>query len=91
MLTFLVFFSFLIIKLVRKANALLIFPVVLAVFDYCENISIIMILKAGELSESLAKAGSAFTSIKTVIMYAVFAEILICIIYYFKNKKAQKK
>lgn len=83
-----IFFCFLIIRLTKKVNVLLAFPLLLAVFDYAENITTIVILKSAELSESLAKLGSAFTSVKTILMYAVFLEILICIIYYFKNKKA---
>lgn len=82
------FFVFLIIKLTKRLNAILFVPLLLAVFDYAENICTIIILKSAELSETLASLGSAFTSVKTILMYSVFLIIIICIVYYFKKKKS---
>jgi len=82
-----IFFCLLIIRLTKKANVLLAFPLLLTLFDYAENITVAAMLKANELSAGLAHLGSAFTSIKTILMYSVFLEILICIIYYFKSRK----
>ena len=87
-LAYCAFFCFIIIRLTKKANALLAFPLLLFVFDYAENITTIVILKSAELTESLAKLGSAFTSVKTILMYSVFLEILICFIYWLKNRKS---
>ncbi len=86
-LAYLIFFSFLIIRLVKKVNALIVFPIVLAVFDYCENICSIMMLSSASLSKGLAAAGSAFTSVKTILMYITFLVVIICIIHYFRNRK----
>ena len=83
-----IFFCLVIIRLTKKVNVLLAFPLLLTVFDYAENITTIVIVKSAELSETLARLGSAFTSIKTLLMYAVFIEILICIVYWYKNKKS---
>ncbi len=85
------FFCMLIIRLTKKANALLVLPALLAVFDYCENVCTIIMLKSAELSKPLATAGSIFTSVKTVLMYLVFAVIIVCIVRWCINKKRSAK
>ena len=60
----------------------------LALFDYCENVCTIIMLKADELSKALATAAGIFTSAKTILMYCVFLEILICLIFWIKARKA---
>ena len=82
-----IFFSLLLISLSRGKKALASVPVVLAVFDYTENICSIITLKSGAPADSLIRFASAVTSVKTVLMYCAFLMIIICIIYYFKNKK----
>ena len=82
-----VFFSLLIVLLTKKTSVLLLFPVTLAAFDYAENICSIVMLRSGELSRTTALVGSACTSLKTILMYAVFLIIIICLIAYFINKK----
>lgn len=87
-LAYCLFFTLLIIRLTKRLNVLAAFPLLLAVFDYAENITTIIILKSAELTAPLARLGSAFTSVKTILMYSVFIEIFICLIFYLKNKKA---
>ncbi|MCR5208213.1 MAG: hypothetical protein K6C14_07055 [Eubacterium sp.] len=83
------FFTFLIIRLCKRVNALVIFPVTLAAFDYAENICSIMLLKSSELSARLVSFGSTFTTIKTLLMYSTFIVIIICIIFWFKKRKKE--
>ena len=82
-----IFFTFLIVRLVKRVNALVVFPLMLTAFDVCENVCSIIMLRSARLSQGLAAAGSAFTSIKTILMYIMFIVIIICIVFCFKNMK----
>ena len=83
------FFIGLLTRLAGKLFPLCVLPAVLMVCDYTENICSIMMLTASELSPSLAGFASAVTSVKTILMYAVFAVIIVCIIVKFVKRKKQ--
>ena len=81
------FFALLFITLSGKKTKLVILPVILAVFDYAENIFTIYYLKDQEVSEKLFYISSAITSIKTILMYICFLIIIILLIKKVKDKK----
>ncbi len=76
-----VFFFFIIARLTKRVLPLCLLPIILALTDYTENICTLIILKASELSKALASFSSVTTSVKTVLMYTVFAVIIVCAIY----------
>ena len=90
-LAYCLFFSLLLIFLLRKKTALLALPVALAIFDYAENIVTIVMLHIAVLPKMLATLGSALTSVKTLLMYSCFLVILICIIYRLRERNKLKK
>ncbi|MBQ7740077.1 MAG: hypothetical protein IJT65_02415 [Eubacterium sp.] len=85
-----VFFIFILIRLTKKANLLIVPPIILAVLDYTENVLSIVMLKADTLSKSVAAFGSVVTSVKTVLMYLIFLIIIISFILWLKNRKKLK-
>ena len=92
-----VFYTVLFVSLIYilangKARKILsVFPLILAVCDYAENIMSIIMLRSGIPSESFYAAASAFTAVKTVIMYLIFAAILVLLIMYIVNRFSKRK
>ena len=86
-----VFFSLLIVTLMKKKSALILLPAVLAVTDYCENICTVIMLKSSAPSRQLVSFASTVTQVKTVLMYVCFILIAILIIYGIINKIKNKK
>jgi hypothetical protein len=89
-LVYCVFFSLLISVLLKKKNALLALPVVLAVCDYCENICSLIMLRSTELSRTLVTFASAVTAVKTVLMYIVFLIIIVLLIKRLAERRKEK-
>ena len=85
------FFCLLLYTLSKGRKALFAAPIALAVFDYTENICSIIMLRSAELSKPLAAFASAATSIKTILMYATIIMILICLVFYLKNKRKKEE
>lgn len=81
------FFVFALAKLQKKLGAFSLAPLFLMAFDYAENISVVIMLKKAEFSSSLALLGSAFTTVKTVLMYAVFVLIIVLAVRAVVRKK----
>lgn len=81
-----VFFVLLIASLSGKFSVVCFFPVLLAVCDYCENICTIQMLKAENLSASLASFASFMTVCKSALMYVTFAVIPLLIILKIRKK-----
>lgn len=69
------------------------FPLVLAVFDYTENLLTACMLKADTLPRALAAAASAVTILKTILMYVTILIILALLVrkifISLKNRKAK--
>lgn len=82
------FFCLAIYALIKKRTALLAAPILLAALDYTENICSIIMLKGINTSESFIRFASAVTSAKTVLMYLVFAVIIVLfVVRIVKSKK----
>ena len=81
------FFSLMIIRLCKKVSVLCIVPLLLTVFDYLENISVLIILKSAEPSQTLIQCASIFTCVKTVLMYLAFLIIIVLLIRYISAKR----
>ena len=82
------FFVFSLTKLQRKLNAFALLPLLLAAFDYAENICIEVMLRASVFSVNTAVLGSVFTTVKTILMYGIFVLLLIfTLLTVLKNKK----
>ena len=89
-LAYCVFFCLCIVKLSKKKLPVCL-PVVLAAFDYVENICTIIMLKNSDFSQSVALIARCATTAKTMLMYVVFIVIIaLLIIYIVKKKKAKK-
>lgn len=83
------FFILLLAKLTGKLLPFCMLPLLLAVFDVTENICTILMLKASVLSQKTVSFASAATMAKTLLMYAVFAVIIICLVLWIvKRRKA---
>lgn len=81
------FFMLALNKLTSGKKGLLILPAALMLCDYAENVCSIVMLK-NDFSAAVAHAGCAFTVMKSLIMYAVIALILVLfIIRLVKRKK----
>ncbi len=74
-----VFFILLLVMLTGRFMPLCLLPLALAAFDFTENILTIVMLKSAVLSRGVVAFASAVTSIKTILMYSVFAIIIVCI------------
>ena len=74
------FFALLLKVLTGKNTKLMALPVLLAVFDYAENICVCRMLKADPLPSALVAVSSAATILKTVLMYLCILLILILLI-----------
>lgn len=86
-LVYTVFFVSLLTWLTKRVLPLSVLPLLLMGFDDAENIATIMMLRSAELSPALAAFGSAVTSVKTLLMYAVFFVIIVCILYRLMKRK----
>ncbi|MCH5198530.1 MAG: hypothetical protein J1E34_06455 [Oscillospiraceae bacterium] len=84
------FFIFAFVKLQKKLNAFALLPTALAVFDYAENTSIELMLRSSGFSSVLAVFGSAFTSVKTVLMYGAFVFLIVFAVKSVLRKKKNK-
>ena len=73
-----------------KKTKWLALPLLLAVFDYGENICLVRLLAAGVTAVPVALA-STFTVVKSVLMYAVFAVILVLFWLRLMGKRKKKK
>ena len=83
------FFIFAFVKLQKRLNKIAVIPLLLAAFDYAENICIKLMLSASPFSTHTAVFGSAFTSVKTILMYGVFILLIVFILRAaLKKKKA---
>ena len=85
-----VFFSLCILKMTKR-KWLVCLPVVLAVFDYTENICSIIMLKNADFSQEIATLARCATTAKTLLMYAVFIVIIVLLIIFVVNKKKANK
>ena len=74
-----------------KRKWLVCLPVVLAVFDYTENICSIIMLKNADFSQEIATLARCATTAKTMLMYAVFIVIIVLLIIFVVNKKKANK
>ena len=73
-----------------KKTKWLILPLLLAVFDYGENLCLVRLLSAGVTAVPVALA-STFTVVKSVLMYAVFAVILVLFWLRLMGKRKQNR
>ena len=89
-LAYLICFCGLILKLRRRADALLLLPALLALTDYAENLCILAMLRADELPTGLAVFSGVCTSVKTVLMYLVFAVLAALAIGWAVRRKKEK-
>ena len=92
-----VFYTVLFVSLIyilakgKARKILAVFPFILAACDYAENIMSIIMLRSDIPSESFYAAASAFTAVKTIIMYLVFAAIFVLFIKYIVNRFSKQK
>ncbi|MBQ6163011.1 MAG: hypothetical protein IJK23_00915 [Clostridia bacterium] len=82
-----VFFCLVLYSLSNGRKALLAFPILLAAFDYAENICVLCLLKASQPSQTLATAASAATTAKTVLMYVTILMILVFLVRYLRQHR----
>ena len=75
-----VFFAFLMITLSGKKTKMIVVPLLLAAFDYCENICVCRMLTSDSLSRTIVSIASAATMIKTILMYLCILLILFLLI-----------
>lgn len=81
-----VFFASVFMKLQVKYKPIFALPALLFVSDYCENIlSVIMLTRS--FPRVVSSFACAFTILKTITMYTVFAVMIILIIMRFVKKK----
>lgn len=81
------FFVLVFRALTEKSLPFSLLAIALAAFDYGENICILLMLKSDSLSNTLVSVASAFTMIKTVLLYLVILLIIILLIRRIINKK----
>ena len=81
------FFIFALVKLQKKLNAFAVLPLLLAAFDYGENICIEVMLRSSHFGAHTAVLGSAFTTVKTLLMYGVFVLLFIFIVRFVSRRK----
>lgn len=84
-------FGCLLFYLTGRFSALHLLPLLLAAFDYAENISILRMLTVAELSPALAAAGSVFTTVKTVLLYLNGLVLLICAVRRLVRRRGNDK
>ncbi|MBQ6065870.1 MAG: hypothetical protein IJK89_03535 [Clostridia bacterium] len=88
------FFALLFKALYGKKTALVFLPLLLAVADYVENVSVLLMLRHNPvyLNDIQVTIASYATIIKTAMMYLCFILILILLIMYLvrRNKKAKR-
>ena len=82
-----IFFSLAILYLSKRKTLLIAAPILLAAFDYTENICSIIMLKSTELSKSLASFASFVTVFKSVLMYISIGIILVYIVIRLVKRK----
>lgn len=85
------FFALIIRFSMRRSTKLAYLPVLLAILDYGENICILRMLKATEISDALAVTGSVFTTAKNVVMFVCLVLILILLVRYVILRKKEKQ
>ena len=85
-----VFFVLLIAVLSKKKTKLVIVPVILALFDYTENIFTVIFLNKPITNTNIFYVSSAVTAVKTVLMYMCFLIIISLIFKRIKQNKAKK-
>lgn len=85
------FFILVMKALTGKRTAFEIIPALLFVSDYTENILTVSILKAGAVTEKLARIASAVTVTKSMLMYLTFLIVIIMFIRWIVSKKKSKK
>ncbi len=73
-----------------KATKLLALPLLLAVFDYGENVCLVRLLSAGVTAVPVSLA-STFTVVKSLLMVAVFALILVLFCLRLAGKRKKKR
>ena len=81
-----VFFALLLYQLSGR-KALVVLPVLLAAFDYCENVCVYRMLTVASLPQALVSVASVATIAKTVMMYVCILLILILLIKYIVSRK----
>ena len=75
-----VFFCVLIYLLMESKSLLFIFPVMLAIFDYIENVCVAVMLKTDLPSIVFVSFASSATMMKSLLMYVCFLLIAVLII-----------
>ncbi len=85
-----VFFCVLIYLLMESKSLLFIFPVMLAIFDYIENVCIAIMLKSELPSIVFVSFASSATMMKSLLMYVCFILIIILIILRIVASKKKK-
>lgn len=85
-----IFFISLIFIISKKKSKLAVFPILLFISDYIENICSIIMLKADSLSKGLATLASTVTVIKSGLMTVTFLIIMVLIMNRMRNKPSAK-
>lgn len=83
------FFSLLLLRLGQNRKIFLLFPILLMVSDYCENVHIYMMLNAdaSALPQLTVSIASAATMVKTVLMYVCILLILVLLVKNLINRR----
>lgn len=76
-------------KLCNKRIVPFVFPALLMAFDYGENICSIIMIKTN-FSAAIAAIARVCTASKTVLMYGIFAALIVMLICWIFNKKRAK-
>lgn len=84
------FFVLLITVLSKKKTKLVIVPLILALFDYTENIFTVVFLNKTITNTNIFYVSSTVTAIKTVLMYICFLIIIVLIIKKIISKKKEQ-
>ncbi|MBQ7638539.1 MAG: hypothetical protein IJS90_06540 [Clostridia bacterium] len=85
-----VFFCLMIYMLSKGKKGLLVFPALLAVADYAENVCVEIILRSSEPSDLLLTFASAATTVKTALMYITILIVIVLLIKYLVQKRKAK-
>lgn len=85
------FFVLLIRWGLRRSTKLAYLPVLLAILDYGENICVLRMLNASEVSDALATTGAVFTCAKNVVMFVCIILTLILLVRYGIQRQKDKK